>query len=163
MRWMFLTLFYSGLSRYAPGTAGSFVALIIGVILLQVLPSSDIYTPQSTLFLLGVMFAVIATKEIDKYEQESQTHDDKRIVIDELVGMWIALGISSNTYVEIILSFIFFRILDIKKPSVIGKADKMAGGVGVVLDDVLAGFFGGLLSALTYKAIMYISNLLSLV
>jgi phosphatidylglycerophosphatase A len=155
MRWWFLTLGYSGLSRYAPGTVGSFVALIIGVVLLNILPNSEIYTPQSTIFLLAIMFAVVATKEIDKYEKESNTHDDKRIVIDELVGMWIALGISSATPLQIILSFIFFRYLDIKKPSIIGRADKMAGGVGVVLDDVLAGFFAGLLSGLTYKILNY--------
>lgn len=148
MRKFFLTLGYSGLSPKAPGSVGSLIALILGVLFLHYYPYSD---ANFTLLLFSILISIVAIREIDKYERESQTHDDKSIVIDELVGMWIALAISSGTILQILLSFIFFRYFDIKKPSIIGRADReLKGGLGVVLDDVLAGVFGGLLSALVY-------------
>lgn len=155
MRKFFLTLGYSGLSKYAPGTVGSFVALILGAFLLNYLPSSETISAQSTLFLLSILITLIAIKEIDKYEAETNSHDDKSIVIDELVGMWLALSISGDNYIQMILSFIFFRFFDIKKPSIIGTIDKkVKGGLGVMLDDVVAGIFGGLLSAVVYHGIL---------
>ena len=154
MRKFFLTLGYSGLSKYAPGTVGSFVALLIGAFLLNYLPSSEAISAESTLFLLSILITLIAVKEINKYEAESNTHDDKSIVIDELVGMWIALSISGATLTQMVLSFIFFRYFDIKKPSIIGKVDReVKGGWGVMGDDVLAGIFGGILSALVYMVL----------
>ncbi len=157
MRKFFLTLGYSGLSKYAPGSVGSFIALIIGAFLLKTLPSSQTISAQSTLFLLSILITLIAIKEIDKYEAQIKIHDDKTIVIDELVGMWIALSISSETITQMVLSFIFFRFFDIKKPSIIGKIDKnVKGGLGVMLDDVVAGIFGGLLSAIVYYGFMKI-------
>ena len=154
MRKFFLTLGYSGLSKYAPGTVGSFVALLIGAFLLNYLPSSEAISAESTLFLLSILITLIAVKEINKYEAESNTHDDKSIVIDELVGMWIALSISGATLTQMVLSFIFFRYFDIKKPSIIGKVDReVKGGWGVMGDDILAGVFGGILSALVYEVI----------
>ena len=76
MRKFFLTLGYSGLSKYAPGTVGSFVALIIGAFLLNYLPSSQSISAESTLFLLSILITLIAVKEINKYEAETNTHDD---------------------------------------------------------------------------------------
>jgi phosphatidylglycerophosphatase A len=147
MRKMFLTLFYSGLSPKASGTVGSIVALLMGLAILE-------YFPQSTLILLAIFIAIVSVKEINKYEQEVGEHDSKEIVIDELVGMWIALAISSGTLTQAILSFVCFRFFDIYKPSIIGRVDRdVKGGLGVVGDDVLAGIFGGLLSAIIYKAI----------
>jgi len=156
MREFFLTLGYAGYAKKAPGTVGSAVALVLGVLLLEYLPSSETYTNESTLLLLAIMIGVISIKQIDIHEKETGKNDDQIIVIDELVGMWIALALSGATIFQIVASFIFFRILDIKKPSIIGKADKMKGGMGVVLDDALAGLFAGLLSALSYKIYLYL-------
>lgn len=149
MRKAFLTLFYSGLSPKAPGTVGSFVALILGLALLQ-------YIDVSTLFLLAILITVVAVKEINKYEEEVGEHDSKEIVIDELAGMWIALSICGITEENIIimstLAFIFFRLFDIWKPSIIGRIDeKVEGGWGVMGDDVLAGIAGGIAAGGTYQ------------
>lgn len=151
MRKIFLTLFYSGLSPKAPGTVGSFVALLLGLALLQ-------YIDVSTLFLLSILITVIAVKEINKYEEEVGVHDSKEIVIDELAGMWIALSICGITQDNIIimsaLAFIFFRLFDIWKPSIIGRIDKkVEGGWGVMGDDVLAGIAGGISAAASYQLI----------
>ncbi len=99
----------------------------------------------NTLFLGAIFIGLIAIAQIDKEEEESKIHDSSYIVIDELVGMWLAMAISGLSLAGVILSFIFFRIYDITKPSLIGKIDKeVKGGLGVVADDALAGVLAGL-------------------
>jgi phosphatidylglycerophosphatase A len=148
MRKFFLTVGYSGLSPKAPGTVGSFVSLVLILFLLP-------YLHVSTIFLLALLISVIAVKQIDIYEKEVNEHDGKEIVIDELAGMWIALSISGataqNWLIPAVLSFIFFRIFDIWKPSIIGKIDRdVKGGWGVMGDDLLAGIFGGICASACY-------------
>ena len=151
LRKFFLTVGYSGLSPKAPGTVGSFVALILAIGILQVF---DV----STLFLLALLVTVIAVKQINIYEKEVGEHDSKEIVIDELAGMWIALSIckptESNILIMAALAFIFFRIFDIWKPSIIGRIDeKVKGGWGVMGDDVIAGIAGGISASAVYHLI----------
>ena len=151
LRRFFLTVGFSGLSPKAPGTVGSFVSLLIGLFLLE-------FLHVSTLFLLALLITVIAIKQIDIYENETQTHDNSEIVIDELAGMWITLSIcginSSNIVIMASLAFIFFRIFDIWKPSIIGKIDRdVKGGLGVMGDDVVAGIAAGIATAGTYQLI----------
>ncbi len=99
----------------------------------------------NTLFLAAILIGLIAIAQIDKEEEESKIHDSSYIVIDELVGMWLAMAISGLSLAGVVLSFIFFRIYDITKPSLIGKIDKeIKGGLGVVADDALAGVLAGL-------------------
>ncbi len=137
LRACFLTLFFSGYSKKAPGTIGSLVALLLG---LPVLMFS-----ANTLFLAAILIGLIAIAQIDKEEEESKIHDSSYIVIDELVGMWLAMAISGLSLAGVVLSFVFFRIYDITKPSLIGKIDKeVKGGLGVVADDALAGVLAGL-------------------
>ncbi|WP_367687330.1 phosphatidylglycerophosphatase A family protein [Helicobacter pylori] len=137
LRACFLTLFFSGYSKKAPGTIGSLVALLLGLPIL-------IFS-ANTLFLGAIFIGLIAIAQIDKEEEETKRHDSSYIVIDELVGMWLAMAISGLSLAGVILSFIFFRIYDITKPSLIGKIDKeVKGGLGVVADDALAGVLAGL-------------------
>ncbi len=99
----------------------------------------------NTLFLGAIFIGLIAIAQIDKEEEETKRHDSSYIVIDELVGMWLAMAISGLSLAGVVLSFIFFRIYDITKPSLIGKIDKeVKGGLGVVADDALAGILAGL-------------------
>ncbi|WP_219028327.1 phosphatidylglycerophosphatase A family protein [Helicobacter pylori] len=151
LRACFLTLFFSGYSKKAPGTIGSLVALLLGLPIL-------IFS-ANTLFLAAVLIGLIAITQIDKEEEESKIHDSSYIVIDELVGMWLAMAISGLSLAGVVLSFIFFRIYDITKPSFIGKIDKeVKGGLGVVADDALAGVLAGL-SALLVIHILGIFNI----
>lgn len=151
LRKFFLTVGFSGLSPKAPGTVGSFVSLIIGLFLLE-------FLHVSTLFLLSLLITVIAIKQIDIYEKEVGMHDGKEIVIDELAGMWITLSIcginSGNMIIMAILGFLYFRLFDIWKPSIIGKIDReVKGGLGVMGDDVVAGLAAGIATAGTYQLI----------
>ncbi|MCQ2715072.1 phosphatidylglycerophosphatase A [Helicobacter pylori] len=137
LRACFLTLFFSGYSKKAPGTIGSLVALLLGLPIL-------IFS-ANTLFLGAIFVGLIAITQIDKEEEETKIHDSSYIVIDELVGVWLAMAISGLSLAGVVLSFIFFRIYDITKPSLIGKIDKeVKGGLGVVADDALAGVLAGL-------------------
>jgi len=152
MRKAFLTLFYSGLSPKAPGTVGSIVALFLGLALLQ-------YVHESTLFLLSLLITVFAVKQIDIYEKEVGVHDGKEIVIDELAGMWLALSICGINDENIIylapLAFLYFRLFDIWKPSIIGRIDKnVKGGWGVMGDDLVAGLLAGIAAAGTYELLV---------
>ncbi|WP_120951830.1 phosphatidylglycerophosphatase A [Helicobacter sp. L8] len=137
----FLTVFYAGKFPKGPGTAGSVVALLLGLPIL--------YASPNTLFLSALLIGLIAIKQIDIYEQEHNTHDPKHIVIDELVGMWIAMAVAGWGWLSLIASFVFFRLFDIYKPSLIGTIDtKVTNGLGVVGDDALAGLLGGLCALL---------------
>jgi len=147
---LFITFLGTGLSPKAPGTVGSFAALIVGVGLLEVIP-------MQTFFMLTLTITIIGIFEINKYENQTGSHDDKSIVIDEVSGMWIALMFAlSVAYkmeyayakeIAILGSFAAFRLFDIWKPSTIGTIDrKVKGGLGVMGDDILAGVAGGMLT-----------------
>lgn len=149
---LFITFGGAGLSPKAPGTVGSFAALIVGLLILQVFP-------METLFILTLAITVIGIFEINKYELKTGSHDDKSIVIDEVSGMWITLMIALSTAqtlsypyayeIAVVSSFATFRLFDIWKPSTIGKIDRdVRGGLGVMGDDILAGVAAGLLTVL---------------
>ncbi len=144
MQKLFLTFFYSGCAKKAPGTFGTLVALIPAFFVLK-------YLGVQSLFLLSILIFCVSIKIIDDYEQKSKIHDDKHIVIDEVAGVFLALSICGESVFTFLLSFLMFRIFDIKKPSIIGRVDKkVKGGLGVMLDDILAGAFAGLFCAVVY-------------
>jgi phosphatidylglycerophosphatase A len=146
MRLAFLTLFYSGLSPKAPGTVGSFLAFILGMLALNIINTT-------TIFLVVVLVTIVSIKQIDIYEKQTNQHDNKEIVIDEFVGMWLTLsiaGVQSGFWIAGFIGFVYFRIFDILKPSIIGKIDKnIKGGWGVMGDDLLAGIFAGICTSIT--------------
>lgn len=134
---LFITFFKVGYIKKAPGTFGTMAGLLVGA------PIG--YFSQSILFSLSLLLTIIAIDKINIYEKQSNVHDAKHIVIDEVIGIWIALSIAGVSIVNIILSFILFRIYDITKPSVIGLIDKkVKGGLGVVGDDLGAGILAGI-------------------
>lgn len=134
-----------GYIRPAPGTWGSLIALPYGW-LLHVIGG----TP---LLLLGIVVAFLAGWwATARMTQGSSDHDPSEIVIDELVGQWIALLPLSHAAwsMEIsilamwpgwIAAFVLFRLFDIWKPLIIGWADQRGDALGVMLDDIFAGLF----------------------
>lgn len=168
MNWFFITLGYSGLFPKAPGTMGSLVALVLGILVL-------IFFGVETLFLATILISIIAVREINKYEERTKIHDDKRIVIDELAGMWFALSVApamsismgeitnyeNGFLIQALLSFALFRYFDIKKPSIIGRIDREAkGGVGVMGDDIIAGFAAGISSSLIWQGWLQLQGMM---
>ncbi len=167
MNWFFLTFGYTGLSPKAPGTVGSFFALFPALPII-------LYMDNYTLFLAAIVITLMGIESVNKYEQNGGIHDNKHIVIDEVAGMWIALSIApsyavENIYdlsngflVQTLLSFLLFRYFDITKPSIIGRIDRNAkGGIGVMLDDVIAGFAAGISSAVLWQGWLSLSQYLN--
>ncbi|SHO80890.1 Phosphatidylglycerophosphatase A [hydrothermal vent metagenome] len=149
---LFLTFFGSGLSPKAPGTMGTLASLPVGLLILE-------FMGMETLFMLTFAITIIAVFEINKYEVITGEHDQKEIVIDETVGIWLTLMIAYSTIITlnydfvyeigIVISFASFRLFDIWKPSTIGWIDReVKGGLGVMGDDILAGVAGGLFTSL---------------
>jgi len=148
--WFIITGFFSGLLPKAPGTWGSMVGVLIAYLVIRFFPN-----PNTTIMLLAVLFTAMGVKMIDEYEKNGGIHDDKRIVIDEIAGVLVTIGILGNlkddTLIKLALAFISFRLFDIWKPSIIGRVDKkVKGGMGVMADDILAGIFGGIFAGILY-------------
>ena len=144
---MIVTMFGVGHIKYFPGTFASFITASIYYIF---------YTLKINYFLLiliNLFLFIYSVLMINKLEGEFEEIDSKEIVIDEFLGQSIPIlffyiifyeGSVSNHFFLIIvfLSFIGFRFFDILKPYPINHIDKnMKNGFGVILDDLLAGFF----------------------
>jgi len=135
-----------GLIPFAPGTFGSIFAWLVFVIMSHFV-NMLIYT-------IAIVF--IAIWVCEKASVNLIQKDHKSIVIDELAGMWVALVpviyFTSNQFERIIyacLALVFFRVFDILKPFPISYFDKKyKNGFGIVLDDIIAGIFSGILSVL---------------
>jgi len=131
--WRFAaTCFYLGKLPFAPGSWGSLGALILWFFL--PLNFSIHLAVIVILFFLGVYSS-------NKVAKDLVDHDPSEVVIDEAVGMGISLFMLPHSLGLYILSFIIFRFFDIFKPSFIYRIQNLPGGWGIMLDDVLAGFF----------------------
>jgi phosphatidylglycerophosphatase A len=136
---MFLaTGFYIGNIPFAPGSLGSLLGLPLSFALTGI-P----LVPAVVCMVLFICFAVFIA---DAAEKILKQNDPGCIVIDEIAGMMVTLtGLPFNP-ITIVFGFILFRILDILKPFPIRYLDKrIPGGLGVVVDDVVAGVIAHLL------------------
>ncbi|MBH0065663.1 MULTISPECIES: phosphatidylglycerophosphatase A [Psychrobacter] len=150
----------SGLPRRAPGTWGTVGGLIIAIPLMSLG-----FIPFLILTILSCIFGVWIC---GRTSELMQGHDDPHIVWDEWSGIWITLlpfsymGVASTSFWQdvsqelsifaIVIAFILFRFFDIIKPPPIGWADKkVAGGLGIMLDDIIA----GIMAAVLWVVIMF--------
>lgn len=137
------TFFGAGHLKPAPGTWGSLAALIVAV------PLHMIGGPL--LLILGIVLAFGLGLWATRLETAGQeNHDPSEIVIDEVVGQWLAILPVSIGAAHVgapvmalwpgwITAFVFFRLFDIWKPGPVGHADRRNDALGVMLDDVIAG------------------------
>ena len=137
------TWFGLGLIPKAPGTWGSLGAIPPALIIYYILG----FWPFLLTLVICTVIAFWATAE---YESNSGIHDNKQIVIDEVIGQWIALlplFIFAQTHpLWILTAFALFRLFDILKPGPISYIDKnIKGPNGVMLDDILAGILSALI------------------
>jgi len=124
--------FGSGLSPLMPGTAGTLLALPFWFVLAQ-LPLWAYLAVLLCATLVGVYLCGFAARFMG-------VHDHGGIVWDEFVGLWIALCAAPLEWPYVALGFFAFRVFDMVKPWPISWADKkVSGGLGIMLDDVLAG------------------------
>lgn len=141
------TLFCLGKSPVAPGTVATLFAGVPCFLLLGRLSWQIQWAMAVVLFLAGARVADVA-------ERQSGRKDPGEIVIDELCGYLVAMAGHPVSLLSIVAGFLLFRAFDIWKPWPIRLVDRqMTGGVGIMLDDVLAGIFANLLGLLLLKLV----------
>ena len=138
---------YSGYLPKAPGTWGSLVGLLL-FFLLRTL-SLEIYLAVTAgLFIVGTFAAGEAEKIMDH-------QDPGLVVIDEIVGMLITMIAVPATPLFMVLGFVLFRIFDIWKPFPANLVDqRFHGGLGIMLDDIVAGIYSLLILQLLFRFVL---------
>jgi len=136
-----------GISYIAPTgrgrkwTGAGFLGTVEGLALWTLLPAD----PRAYAFV--VIVAVFASCWICGIAEKSlKTHDDSRIVLDEIVGFWVAFAWLPRTWTAALLAFVLFRFFDAVKLPPYKWLERLPGGMGVVMDDVGAGIVANLLA-----------------
>lgn len=141
------TGFGSGLAPFAPGTMGTLVGVVICLLCLPL--------PWPMRLLIVIALLALSIYVAGQAEKIYQKKDDQRIVIDEIIGLQITMLPVVINVLNLCAGFVLFRIFDILKPFPIGNLQKLPGGWGVVIDDVAAGIYAGvILLALNYAGII---------
>lgn len=151
MNEMIATFFGVGRLRPAPGTWGSLAAVVIAVIVFEL--------GAAPLIPILFVMATIAGFMVLPRMLKSPEDDPSEVVIDEVAGQLLALcftviplyrhGVEDllfGAWPAWVAPFLFFRLFDIWKPWLVGRADRKGGTSGVMMDDLWAGLFAGLLS-----------------
>ena len=130
----------SGLSRHAPGTVGTLAAVPFGLLLKQ-LPPSLFWLALAGLFLAGIPLCGAVSRRLGR-------SDPGAIVWDEMVGFWLTVALVPVDWLWWAAAFAAFRLFDIIKPWPIRQIEKrFGGGLGIMLDDVLAALYAMLVLA----------------
>ncbi len=155
---IFLSFFGLGNLPLLP-ISSTIIAWIIGIGIILLLGAKSLFSLAFAIFIIGIF-------EINKAENKGMPHNDLKIVIDEIVGVWIAMCVSSSALLWLPKSSITLYLLVagalggyllfiLWSPSTIGWIKKsIKGGLGVMLDDTIAGFAGGLLVLAIAKALI---------
>lgn len=132
------TGFGSGYCPVAPGTAGALLATIIWLAYTLFLPPTTCIVLTVVLTLLFTVLGVWATNKVIPFWGE----DPRRVVVDEMVGVWIPLiAAPAGNLWYALASFVLFRFFDIAKPLGVRQMERFPGGIGVMADDILAGIY----------------------
>jgi phosphatidylglycerophosphatase A len=130
--------FGAGLSPRAPGTAGTVVAVPMIMLI-------GMYGWQAQL-IAALLFSVLGVYICGHAAKALHTHDHPGIVWDEISGFAITMLGAPLTWYWLLTGFALFRFFDIVKPWPIREADhSLKGGLGIMLDDVIAGIFAGVI------------------
>ena len=139
---IFVSIFYIGYIRYAPGTWGSLASLGIIFFLFNI-----INIPLSILIILFVFLFFLSNYLINYFSSITNSHDSKHIVIDEFLGIFFIFLFYDvifiyNNYITCLLIFVCFRIFDVFIIFPANYFDKqLYSGFGVILDDIIAGMY----------------------
>ncbi|MBN2225745.1 MAG: phosphatidylglycerophosphatase A [candidate division Zixibacteria bacterium] len=134
---MLATGFYTGCSRFIPGTTGTIPAWLIAWFLLR----GDLVSLGIAVVVMSALSVVLASAA-----EPILGHDAKKIVVDEWAGMFIALLFVPYSLVNYIIAFVAFRGFDAIKIYPANIAEKLPRGWGVTADDVIAGVQANLLT-----------------
>lgn len=136
----------SGLAQPAPGTWGTLAGLILALPVHYLLGPIPLLMLGLVLFAVGIPLCDYYTK---KYQREE---DPSEAVIDEIAAIWIVLAFAPLTLGHFLIAFLLFRIFDILKPWPVSLADRHCkGGIGVMLDDLLAAGYAILCESILFQ------------
>jgi len=154
--YLFGTMFFSGRSPVASGTAGSFVAILLYMAGVYFLPSQIFPIIQVVVIVVFIIAGIPAATYIANSEGKE---DPGCIVVDEAIGQWITMLFMPPALIMAHISipiagFLLFRLFDIVKVFPANRAEKLPGGLGIVLDDVIAGLYACLVLNLIVKLVI---------
>lgn len=126
--------FGSGLSPYAPGTMGTLAAIPLFL--------CAAYFGNMTVLVSCIIISIVGIYLCERTTRALGVHDHSAIVWDEIAGYFVTMLFVPVSVVSVIAGFLLFRLFDILKPWPISVIDsRLKGGLGVMLDDILAGIF----------------------
>ena len=134
------TWFGCGYAPVAPGSVGSLAAVAIAIAVHAYAGAG-----RGTFALLAALTLFPGIWAAGVVETHQQRRDPGIVVVDEVIGQWITMvGISTLNWKSCLAAFLAFRIFDVWKPPPVRKLERLAGGFGIVADDVMAGLYGAL-------------------
>jgi len=128
----FGSVLFSGYAPFASGTVSSFVAVLIYLI-------PGFSNPTFMIAVISV-FAILGWHTATKFENV-YGKDPSQCTIDEFVGTWISLLFVPQKVLFIIIAFFIWRLLDIFKPFPAKQLEKLSGGAGIMLDDIVSALY----------------------
>ena len=142
---VFATCFGVGSIPFAPGTWGSLFAVLL---------IYNIAFLQEWIILSTVLIVAFSWWVCVEVHKETKS-DSSEIVIDEFAGMFVACVFINHNFISLVFAFLFFRFFDIVKPWPISWVDKnIKNGPGILIDDLLAGLFAGILMLAIFEIII---------
>ena len=143
-----VTFGYIGNVKYFPGTFGSFAGLLVGAFIIK-------FTNHNVFLSCFFILTVISIFAVDEYLKSSKNLDPQEVVIDEVLGQWIAIAFIPFNFKSFLIAFILFRFFDISKIFPINKIEKIKGYLGVIGDDLFAGIITAIIIlTLTYYGLI---------
>ncbi len=139
---IFLTALGAGYSPIAPGTCGAIVACAALWLLEMNGIASTTTTPiiYISMIVITTIMGIIASNALEA----EWGKDPSKVVIDEVIGMWITMLFVPLTWLTLLIGFVLFRFFDIAKPLGVRKMESLGGGLGVMADDMLAGVYANI-------------------
>ena len=135
------TAFYSGYSPIAPGTMGTLVAMAIYVIENLIFSNIDPIKLNIFNFIFLLIIIYPSIKLADSAEKFYKTKDPQQVVIDEVLGYWTGILFIPFSFSYAVIAFILFRFFDITKPFPARYFESLSGGLGIIMDDIIAGIY----------------------
>ncbi|MGO9325964.1 MAG: phosphatidylglycerophosphatase A [Terracidiphilus sp.] len=138
--WAVATFFGSGLLKPGPGTWGSIAAVLLWAAFAWLAHPSRLMLVIA--LLIGIALAtILGVPAATIVERQSGRHDPGFVVIDEVIGQWIALLFSPVDWRHGLIALLLFRLFDIVKPFPVRQFERLPAGWGIVFDDVAAGLY----------------------
>lgn len=134
---LFYTGFYTGYMPFAPGTFGTLLACAIYCSLYMAF-GDNVRFINMGLVLIAAYPAVLLGNQAEKY---FESKDPQIVVLDEMMGYWISVFFFPFNLKIVLAAFILFRFFDILKPWPISSSQQLKGGLGIMIDDYIAGIF----------------------